>query len=419
MALSHRAEILADPQIRKFSCYGFLKNLQFFEPYLLIFLLGHGLTLLEIGFLLSIREVIINLFEIPSGVIADYFGRKKELCLCFVFYIISFVCFFFTASFWMAALAMVFYGLGEAFRSGTHKAMIYTYLEHRGWQSEKTFVYGKTRSASLVGSAVSALFGIGLILTVPNVGYIFLLSTIPYILDFFLILSYPNHLDRGDVTKKETFGDMMRSIKHSLRHNRSLQKILLSEGIFESITSSVKHFIQPIMQGIVLGSGIIFITTLSADDNLNVILGIVYAVINLIGAVASRKSYLLRQKKSGVFCLNALHIGLVLALFLLGIFMNQPIMVCLVYMLIYSLNSLRKPIFVEEIDCYIAKTNRALTLSISSQLKSLFIIVLAPLTGYVADTFGIQMVMYLLSALLVVTLPLLFLKENDSFCRID
>ena len=31
----------------------------------------------------------------------------------------------------MAALAMAFFGLGEAFRSGTHKAMIYTYLERK------------------------------------------------------------------------------------------------------------------------------------------------------------------------------------------------------------------------------------------------------------------------------------------------
>jgi len=27
---------------------------------------------------------------------------------------------------------MIFFGLGEAFRSGTHKAMIYGYLEEKG-----------------------------------------------------------------------------------------------------------------------------------------------------------------------------------------------------------------------------------------------------------------------------------------------
>ncbi len=74
-----KTEILADFQIKKFCAYGFLKNLKFFEPYLLIFLLSQGISLFQIGILIAVRETIVNLFEVPSGIIADYFGRKKEL----------------------------------------------------------------------------------------------------------------------------------------------------------------------------------------------------------------------------------------------------------------------------------------------------------------------------------------------------
>ena len=161
------AEIRADHQIKKFCAYGFLKNLKFFEPYLLIFLMSKGLSLFEIGVLIGIREIIINVFEIPSGMIADCFGRKKELYACFTFYILSFLFCFFLESFLTAAVAMGLFGLGEAFRSGTHKAMIYTYLDQKGWQKQKTFVYGRTRSFSLIGSAFSALLGILLILWAP------------------------------------------------------------------------------------------------------------------------------------------------------------------------------------------------------------------------------------------------------------
>ncbi len=70
-----KKEICKDLQIKKFCMYGFFKNLKFFEPYLIIFLISHQITLLQVGILIAIREVVVNLFEIPSGIIADFLGR--------------------------------------------------------------------------------------------------------------------------------------------------------------------------------------------------------------------------------------------------------------------------------------------------------------------------------------------------------
>jgi MFS family permease len=148
--------IKKDKLIWKFSFYGLLKNLKFFEPYLIIYLLGLNFSLFKIGVLFSIREAIIYIFEVPSGIIADNYGKKKELMICFIFYIISFLLFFIATNIYIITLAFIFYGLGEAFRSGTHKAMIYSYLERKNWFEYKAFVYGRTRSFSLIGSSVSA-----------------------------------------------------------------------------------------------------------------------------------------------------------------------------------------------------------------------------------------------------------------------
>lgn len=403
-------QILKDSQIKKFSLYGFLKNLTFFEPYLLIFLMSNNLSLLQIGLLVSIKEIIVNIFEIPSGIIADSFGRKKELYFCFGFYIISFVVFFFTTSFGIAAVAMVFFGLGEAFRSGTHKAIIYSYLEEKGWQNYKTFVYGKTRSSSLQGSAISSLLGILIILNVPSSGYIFLASIVPYILDFFLVLSYPEYLDKGAVKAKTSFSDMLILVKQSLLKNRSLRRILTGEGVYEAVVSSIKIFIQPILEAIIIGTGIIIFVKSTAADNLNIILGIVYFFINIFSSVASRNSYVLKNWKSGIFCLNTLYVLLSVPLIVLGIFIKQPIVVCITFLAISLFFNLRKPIFVDEIDSFMDKKERATILSIVSQLKSLFIVILAPLIGFVADAYGIGIVMFILATLILLTYPLLRLK---------
>jgi hypothetical protein len=127
--------------------------------------------LFELGILEGIIQAISYIFEMPSGIIADQCGKKNELLLCFVFYIISFgeslppaahaagadllalpywsanvhvrPGFYFMADpalakgagFPMLVAASVSYGLGEAFRSGTHKAMIMQWLDKEGYKA--------------------------------------------------------------------------------------------------------------------------------------------------------------------------------------------------------------------------------------------------------------------------------------------
>jgi len=411
--------ILKDWQIKKFSAYGFLKDLKFFEPYLLIYLMGNNITLLQIGILFAIREVIVNVFEIPSGFLADYFGRKKELSFSFLMYIVSFGFFYFSSTFWIAVVAMVFFGLGEAFRSGTHKAMIFTYLEQKGWAKQKTFVYGKTRSASLIGAALSAILSVIIILNVPNNGYIFLASIIPYILDFVLIMSYPKSLDNSDKEKRITFKQMIQKLIKAFKVNKNLRHILIGEGFFEGAISSIKDFIQPILEIIIIGSGMVLISTMSSEDNLNIILGITYMFLNIFGSVASRNSYRLKKYQTGIFLTNFLYFSLVVVLAVLGLLIEYYYAVIICYLIIYLTQNFRKPIFIDELDENMPKDERATVLSIASQMKSLFIIVLAPLIGLVSDTYGIKYALIGLAILLLIFSPFVWYSSKNNAKEVE
>ncbi|MBN2897256.1 MAG: MFS transporter [Clostridia bacterium] len=399
-----RKEINQTRQIQKFSAYGFLKNLKFFEPYLVIYLLGNGYSLFQIGILYSIREAIIYVFEVPSGIIADYYGRKKELYMCFAFYIISFVLFYFGTSYWKVVMAMLFFGLGEAFRSGTHKAMIYTYLEARGWSSYKAYVYGRTRSFSLIGSAVNAIGAIVLILNVPSSKYIFLASVMPYILDFALIATYPDYLDSPQGDKgplKDAF-----SIKGHLSdiYKRfALRKIVINSGLFEAVFKSVKDMIQPILEIMIVTTGIVILKSMSPEDNLHIILGLSYAGINLISAYASKHAYLLKKHATSSQLLNRVYLAFAAVLFglFIAIRLNWVGVIVVLFIVIYMLRDIRKPLFVDACDDYMEKNQRATVLSIESQLKALFTVVLAPSIGFLADQFGIATVMLASGVILI------------------
>lgn len=410
-----RLAIIKDKQVKKFSAYGFLKNLTFFEPYLLVYLMGNGISLLQIGLLISIKEIIVNVFEIPSGIMADYFGRKKELCTCFIFYIISFVFFFLSTNFVLAAVAMGFFGLGEAFRTGTHKAMVYTYIEKMRWTSHKTYIYGRTRSFSQLGSAISAILGIFIIIYLPKSSYIFLVSIIPYIIDFILIITYPNYLDKSDMNKAEivSIPSMLRNVIINVKAKKRLRILLYSNGIFESMISCTKDFIQPIFEVIIVGSGILLIDSISADNNLKVILGIAYFMIHILSALASRNSFRLRRFKNGYWCLNVLYLGLALVFLLLSLLINKAIMVLMLFIVMYIILNLRKPIYVDIIDDNMEKYERATILSFSSQLKSLFTIIMAPIIGYVADSFGMMEAMMMVSIVLIILAPFTITKKSS------
>ncbi|UCF10661.1 MAG: MFS transporter, partial [Candidatus Bipolaricaulota bacterium] len=127
----------------RFRLYGFLKNLRFFDPFLILFFREAGLSFLTIGALYSVREISCNVLEIPTGVIADALGRRRALLAAFASYALSFALLFAFRDVVPFAVAMAFYGAGEALRSGTHKAIILEHLRQRGIEDRKVTYYGR------------------------------------------------------------------------------------------------------------------------------------------------------------------------------------------------------------------------------------------------------------------------------------
>jgi len=270
-----------DLMYRKFCLYGFLKNLRFFDPFLILFFREVGLSFLEIGALFSIREICTNLLEIPTGVVADAYGRRKAMLASFGSYLLSFALFYLFPRFSIFVVAMVLFAFGETFRSGTHKAMILEYLRNKEISHLKVHYYGHTRAASQFGSAVGALLAAGLVFYVGSYRVVFLASLLPYVLAFFLLASYPKVLD-GEVTVVQggwkrrltrrlilTVGNFL----HMLREPRLL-RALFNSGGFDAVFRSAKGYLQPIMQSQVLALPILL--SFDGEKRVAVVVGALY-----------------------------------------------------------------------------------------------------------------------------------------------
>lgn len=398
--------IKKDGQITKFCFYGFFKNLKFFEPYLLVYLSTIGFSLFQIGLFYAIRSTITYIFEVPSAIIADHYGKKNELYMCFTFYIVSFVFFFLGQNFIIIAIGMMFFGLGEAFRSGTHKAMILSYLEHKGWYEHKGFVYGRTRSFSLIGSSVSAFLSIVFVLNLPALKWIFLLSIIPYVLDFILIATYPAYLNERFESKvgiKQLFSLGNKQIK-AIFKDANIMKIVISSASYDGVFKTIKDYIQPILKVMLIGVGIKAISDYSQDESLKIILGVLYGIFYIFSAMASKNIYRATKKFGSERVFSRLYDILGLALVLLAFTVkNQWIGITIaLYFSIYLLSDARRPTFLELSSQHMKKSQRVTVLSLESQLKAVAMMIFAPMFGWIADTFSLSVLFAGLGALILV-----------------
>lgn len=373
-------------QIVKFGFYGFLKNLRFFEPYLLFYLtVISGLSFLQYGILLAIREIIMYIFEIPSGVIADRYGKKTELVICFLFYMSSFIVFFFANAFYMFIIAMVLFGLGEAFRSGTHKAMIMQYLDVNDLNLPKSKIYGQTRSMSLIGSMTMSLISIIFIIWLPQVRWLFLISIIPYLLDLLLILSYPKYLNERQESHfklKVFLKENVIALKYAFSKRR-VRSLLIEASMYQAGFKSIKDYIQPII--ITLTTGIILFSSFTLDENLKIYIGLIYAVIYFVSSIASRNAHKVVERFDNTKTINAMWLLSAAIMILLSFFLNNIVIIFFVFLTFYVFMNIRRPLMVELVGEATDKTKRASVLSIESQLTSLLIAVFAPILGAIAD----------------------------------
>jgi len=88
---------------------------------------------------------------------------------------------------------------------------------------------------------------------------------------------------------------------------------------------------------------------------------------------------------------------------------SSLLMLMLLFTILFVFHNLRRPILLDYLTEHIDPKQRATMLSIESQLKSLTVIVIAPVLGLAADIFSITHMFAILSALLSI-LYLIFLK---------
>ena len=407
-----------DLQYYKFCFYGFLKNLRLFEPFIILFFLENDLTFLQIGVLYSIREITRNVFEIPAGIISDSLGRKKTMIASFGLYIVSFVAYYFAQSYAVFIVAMIIYSFGDAFRTGTHKAMIFDYLKMNNWEDQKVYYYGHTRSWSQFGSAISALVAGFLVFFLGSYRMIFIYSALPYVLDLLLIASYPKELN-GHIAgfNKKRISEKVKDVTRdffSALFNLSSLKSIANLSMFTGYYRAVKDYLQPVLQSLAISIPVLLVW--EEKQRTAIIIGVIYFFIYLLTSFSSRKSGSFSGRFKFIFIpLNiTLLSGFIFGLMSGILFEYQLIIVAVIaYIIIYLIENLRKPIGISYITENIDNRILATVLSAESQAHALVAAIIAPIIGILADRFGVGYALAIISVLMILLAPIYMARKKD------
>jgi MFS family permease len=415
----------------RFSLYGFLKNQQYYEPFIMLALLDKGHSFFAIGILFAIREITAILLEVPSGAVADLYGRRGSLILSFSAYIVSFLLLASQQSFALLSLAMMFFGTGQAFRTGTHKAMIMEWLEAENRLTEKTMVYGYTRSWSKAGSAISALIAMAVLFFTANYSSVFYLSVIPYLAGIINFFGYPAYLDgnlksiHGDqridtahgadtiqgsdfphttdraqatdraektevCVERESLKEHLLNTIKTVRDKENLRKLLIETMSLDGAYKSLKDYIQPLLKSAAITIPVF--TSYGADKRSILLIGAVYFIFHLLESFGSRMAHFFRNRyESEDEAARAvwLYLFFIYLIMLTSLWFNWMVPAILTFVGAGIWYNIWRPIQVGRYHHESTSKNRATILSIESQGQALSAAILTPLAGFLIDHSGL------------------------------
>jgi MFS family permease len=140
-------------------------------PIIVLFYEEHGLGLQDVFILKSVYSVAAVALKIPSGYLADVWGRKKCLVSGCILFFCGYLCYSMSGSFEIFLIAELLLGAGQTLVNGADSALLYDTIVHH----KKDHLYLRYEGRiTMIGNFAEATAGIvGGLLAVCSLRYPF------------------------------------------------------------------------------------------------------------------------------------------------------------------------------------------------------------------------------------------------------
>ena len=347
-----------------------------------LFLLDAGLTNLEAFAANAFFTAGMVIFEIPTGVVADTWGRRTSYLLgtitlaasTFLYYVMWQV----NAPFWAWAIVSALLGLGFTFFSGAVEAWLVDALDYAEYQGSLEKVFGRGQMVSGVAMLGGSVLG-GVIAQATSLGVPFLLR-VGVLLAMFAV-AFRLMKDLGFVPEPATSplramrGVLGASLEHGLK-NPPVRYVMLAAPFTGGVGVYTFYALQP------------YLLELYGDPQAYSVAGLAAAIVagsQILGGYAAPRVRDLFRRRTTALILSGIASAAILALLgLVGLFWLALVLLVL-WGLVFAAEM---PIRQAYLNDMIPSKQRATVLSFDSLMDSSGGVVIQPVLGRAADVYS-------------------------------
>ena len=364
-------------------------------PIIVLFYEKQGLGLQDVFILKSVYSIAAVTLEIPSGYLADVWGRRKCLLLGSFLFFFGYLCYSFTDTFAAFLFAELLLGVGQTLVNGADSALLYDTTA----QYKKEHLYLRYEGCiTMIGNFAEAFAGIfGGLLAVYSLRFPF------YGQAAIAFIGIPASIALKEVNRSKQIQnpltEIIRIIKYSLITNKRLCCNIMYSGIIGAATLMMAWFVQPVLM---------YLKTPVSW------FGVIWTVLNLVVGFAAlysdRVDRYLGPKKMGSLILLFIVGGYVTLAF------NLTYAGLAILFVFYIFRGFATPILKGYINQMTISEMRATVLSIRNFIIRLMFAAISPFLGWLNDMYSLQTALLVSSVIIFIPgaifLGLQFKKEK-------
>jgi MFS family permease len=386
-----RDEMAFEGNIWKSYVYRFLMEFQLWLPIWVLYLQQtRGLTLTQISVLDTPFWLLIVFAEVPTGAVADRFGRKTSLALGALMFAVAIFVFGIADSYAIILISYSAWALAVTFQSGADAALMYDSLKQAGREGEFQKITGRLWAVRTLAALLALLIGAPIAsatsLAFPVVvSAAIALAAVPIALS----MHEPRH-DRDD--PQENYFTMVREGMRDAWRRPALRYVIMFSGVLNAATFAPMIFVQPYLtsHGVSLYN-----------------LGFFQAPVRAAGIVAALLAYRFVARAGRRAAFFAMPVTLAVCYFFLaGV---DHVWVYVLFLPVGMVAGMQSPVLATYINERIPSARRATILSVQSVAASILLAGLEPLGGIIADGAGLRAMFLAFALMAAIAGPLLLL----------
>ena len=230
--------------------YNFLLQLNITSAIWVLYLAFRGMSLVEIGLLESVYHITGVIFELPTGVIADVYGKKFSVVTGRIVSVISCILMITSDSFLGFVIAFSLSSASMNLNSGAAEALVYDSLKELGEEEKYKKIWGNLAFVMSIAQGLAVLLG-GILADIKFL-YAYIFGTIIQIGALIAAYSFsepPIHKNKDkDENKEKQRGNLIvnqlvTSIK-VLKERRMVLYLILFSSLVASLQTTVFFYSQ-------------------------------------------------------------------------------------------------------------------------------------------------------------------------------